>query len=212
MLVGGGRAPSGSWFRAAAAGRRLWAIDKGIDICCQQGIVPARLIGDADSADPQAWRWGEMQHIPVERFPTKKDLTDTQLALAAALKALPDCFIILTGAWGGRFDHAFSTIFSFANTVPHGCIADNKEACFFLHDQESLVLQTKKPPLAISLLPLSHSCQGVSINGVYWPLQQACLQQDFPNAVSNVLAADNTAQKFKVALRQGCLGLYMVWA
>ena len=111
LLVVGGRAPEAAWLREAAKGREVWAVDHGLDACLAAGIRPQRLIGDGDSAAPAAWQLAKEQHIPIEQFPVEKDDTDTQLALKLAREAgFPAA--IVTGAFGGRFDHALSTVTS----------------------------------------------------------------------------------------------------
>ena len=48
----------------------------------------------------------------ITKVPTKKDVTDTQLALQMIKAEYNEAVVIMTGAWGGRFDHAFSAVFS----------------------------------------------------------------------------------------------------
>ena len=111
LLVSGGRAPDVRWLREAAQGRRLIAVDHGLDACQKAGLRPASLIGDGDSASPLAWQQAKASGIPIHAFPPEKDDTDTQLALTIAQEeGMPAA--LLTGVFGGRFDHAYSTIFS----------------------------------------------------------------------------------------------------
>ena len=154
-------------------------------------------------------RVAEKLGIPIHRFPPAKDFTDTQLGLQLAEQYVPDSFFLLTGAFGGRFDHAFSTLFSFAFSGLCGGLADEKEACFFLQAEQTLQIQTRKRPKAISLLPFQESCTGVSIHGTHWPLQEAALSQMLPMAVSNELKKDSSS--FRVSLHEGTLGIYLYW-
>lgn len=209
MLIAGGHPPEGTWLQEAAQKRTLWGIDRGIESCQQADLKPSRLIGDGDSASKSSWNWGCSLPIPVERYSPIKDLTDTQLALQIAAKTYPGCFVLLTGGFGGRFDHAFSTVYSFAFSGLSGCMADEQEAIFFLQDTQSLAFHTKKRPRAISLLPLSETCTGVSIANVYWPLTDTTLKKDLPYAISNELTA--SGQDFNVSLASGTLGIYMSW-
>ncbi len=205
LLAGGGRAPAADWLCQAAGGRQLWCIDRGIDCCHRAGLVPLRLIGDGDSATEQSWQWAEENNVPIEKFPVKKDYTDTQLALEMA--AAEQKYVVLTGAMGGRFDHAYSTIFSFGHSRLHGCIADEQEAVFFLRGNEKISLTFQKHAKAISLLPLTATASGVTIQGVYWPLQDAELTQELPYAVSN----EADGEKITIALADGILAVYICW-
>ena len=207
-LVTGGRPPAANWLQEARRGK-LWAIDHGVDLCHAMKCVPDFLLGDADSASPAAWSWALAEGAPCERFDVKKDLTDTQLALAKIKEKAPDTFLLLTGAFGGRFDHAMSTLFSCAFSGLPMILADDKEACFFLHDGESLSFHAKQKPQAISLFALGSECRGLSIEGVEWPLENASLCPEKPYAVSNELAEGSSA--FHVRLQAGTLAVYLYW-
>jgi thiamine pyrophosphokinase len=212
LLVAGGKAPDPDWLAAIAQKREVWCADSGIDSCFQNNIKVHHLVGDGDSATKNGWNWAIEQGIPIERFSTKKDLTDTQLALKKISEIHPEAFVILSGVWGGRFDHAFSNIFSLAGAKDFGvnaCAADEKEVMFILNGPEELHLEFHDSPHAISLLPLSKSCQPVSIRGVYWELDHVCLEQHMPYAISNELVDGN--HKIQVSVESGCLGVYLQW-
>ena len=204
LLVIGGRPPAIDWLKEAAKSRILWAVDRGIDICHQADIPPSYLLGDGDSASKTSWEWGASHPIPVDTYPSEKDLTDTQLALE---KLPADSFALITGAFGGRFDHTFANIYSCAHSVPC-CLADDQELLLFLKDAMTLHIACREMPHAISLLPLTEVCSGVSIEGVHWPLRNALLCQKLPNAVSNI----PEKKEFPIALQKGILGVYLHYA
>lgn len=212
VLVSGGQAPAKSWLKQVIQNRPLWCADHGVDICKEAECVPWQLVGDGDSASPQAWQWAIDNGSLITKVPAKKDVTDTQLALQMIKAEYNEAAIIMTGAWGGRFDHAFSAVFSFQGFTKgkvRGCVADQNEVMFFLRDEDNITLRFKKQPKAISLLPLSGECSGVSINGVYWPLDQVMLNNNLPYAVSNeVNSKENTIW---VSQKKGLLGVYLYW-
>lgn len=203
LLVIGGRPPATEWLQEAAKERILWAVDRGIDVCRRAELRPKYLLGDGDSASRVAWAWGKALAIPVDTYPSEKDLTDTQLAL----EKLPrHSFTVITGAFGGRFDHAFANIFSCANAPIPCCLADEQEVLAFLKDNMELHILCHQKPQAISLLPLTEECSGITISGVHWSLQNARLHQRLPNAVSNVL---EETTEFPISLKKGILGVYL---
>lgn len=205
LLVGGGRAPARSWLRTAAAGRSIWCIDHGIDCCHAAGIVPERFIGDGDSSSAGAREWAKNHSAGFFTFPPEKDLTDTQLTL----KMLPpDASVVLTGAFGKRFDHAFSTIYSFAHTGISGLLADEQEMLIPIHPHSGISVKFLSPPEAVSLLPLTAECTGVSLSGVKWPLTAAVLPAALPYAVSNEL---KNADTVSVSVNNGIIGFYACW-
>ncbi len=215
LLVGGGRQPSKDWLQEAAKGRTLWCIDHGVDICHELGLVPKLLLGDFDSCNIDSLQWAKDKGTSIEEFEVHKDFTDTQAALAKAKE--DDHYTILTGALGKRFDHTYSTIYSFGYSGINGCIADEQEAVFFLHEGEQLTvtLNSVKSPKAISLLPITDTVQGVTTRGLYWELKEAKLTQSRPYAVSNIPAhnTDHTAATdagtFTVSIAKGILALYI---
>ena len=209
LVAAGGRAPKNTWLKAAAPSRHLWAVDRGLECILSAGLTPERLIGDGDSASPAAWKHAVASDIPVEKFPVEKDFTDTDLALQKIKAENPSAFITLTGAFGGRFDHAFTTMYSFLGSGLAGCLADDRECMFLLHGPAQLTVELHKHPLAVSLLPMKPEVTGVNISGVHWPLQNTTLQQEKTLSVSNRLADGNSS--CTVSLTQGKLGVYFVW-
>lgn len=213
LLIAGGRPPAGEWLKQVCAGREVWCVDKGIDSCWRQEIRPQRMIGDGDSALKDSWQWGASLGIPVEKHPVEKDLTDLQLALQRAGEVHENLQVLLTGVWGGRFDHAFANLYSLLGSkqwgVKQGCAADEQEVLLLLEGPNQVSFQTKELPAAISLLPMSSSCTGVSIGGTHWPLQEVILEQALPYAISN--CTDSVAQKVQVKVNTGWLGVYLCW-
>ncbi|WP_026760296.1 thiamine diphosphokinase [Selenomonas ruminantium] len=206
LLITGGRAPAAAWLQELPPVAKLFAADHGLDTCHAQNIRPDYILGDGDSAAPAIWEWGKSLGVPVEEFPAAKDLTDTQLALAK-MKNAPA--ILITGAFGGRFDHLYSLMFSCAHHKVPCIISDEQETIAFVKKDEELTFHFNIHPQAISLLPFTAACTGVTINNVRWPLTNATLTQTFPNAISNELLPNQS--KLTVNIKQGILGIYCHW-
>lgn len=208
LLTAGGRRPDEKFFMALTRGRKIFAIDKGIEICRDLNILPEILIGDFDSAESSAVNWAIENKIPIERHPVDKDLTDTQLTLNLIEKSysLPSTpyFLILTGIFGGRFDHLFSNVFTCAAAKVTTCLVDEREIIFFVRGGETLTVNFFIRPMAMSLLPVTEICEGVTLKNVHWELEGATLKQNFPNAVSNRVEADT----IKISAESGTLAVY----
>lgn len=205
LFVGGGRPPSVDWFKDVASGRKIFCIDKGIELCRACEVIPTFLIGDFDSANQSAVDWARTKKIPVEKYPVDKDFTDTQLALKRAEEIFGEHVAILTGAFGGRFDHLYSTIFTCAAWNRKIILADEREMIFYLRGGEDVTINFFKKPLAVSLLPMSETCEGVITKNLHWELDGATLTQSFPNAVSNRIDND----KIFVKVERGTLAIYL---
>lgn len=211
LLVTGGRPPAGDYMRSLGSYMEygeLWAADHGVDACYAAGLLPDRLLGDGDSASIASWGWAQAAGVPVERFPVAKDLTDTQLALTEMADAGAPA-IVMTGAFGGRFDHAYSTIFSAAHSSVPCVLIDEQEAIFFVQAGESIGVTLEAHPKAISLLPITEACCGVTTKNLRWELDSATLTSSMPSAVSNELVP--AASDFSIAVARGTLAVYLYW-
>lgn len=217
LMVLGGRAPRAEWLRdfAESIGAEVWAVDSGVDACRISGILPGVLIGDGDSASPEAWQWACGNGAVEKQFLRDKNLTDFQLALALwhedpqARRKMP----VVTGCFGGRLDHLISNLQSFSSapsrgkTQPTRCLIDDHEGIFLLYSEDEAKFSFKGKPFVVSLLPFSNCCSGVSIEGVRWPLKDITLERGFPWAISNEVIGCETAEIF-VRCGRGILGVY----
>ena len=212
VMVLGGRAPSAGWLRKIPCSE-VWAVDRGLEACRRAAIAPDIVIGDGDSCSAETLSWAEQAGVPFERFNSDKDLTDFQLALRIFAQKNKNTKknIFLTGAFGGRFDHLWSLTASFVNfqssQVPF-CIADDREGVLLLHGEESASLEFSAPPKAISLIPFTQQCCGVSIDGARWLLKDRALRFAEPFSISNRLESGNTA---RISVSSGTLGAYWIF-
>jgi thiamine pyrophosphokinase len=206
VVVLGGRAPRASWLRSVASGKVVWAADRGAEACKSAEIAPTYALGDFDSIGEEGEAWLERLGVETERYPADKDYTDFQLCLNRA-----EGDLLVTGCWGGRFDHAFANVFS----IPWGrewgaevrAFADESEVLIPLAGEAALALAFRTRPLALSLLPLDALCAGVTIHGTKWELDGAELSLGRPYAVSNVPVEDRVTVK----IEKGSVGVYCLF-
>ena len=204
LFIGGGKFPSEKYFLQLAENRKIFCIDRGIELCRKLNILPKILIGDFDSANKNSLDWAKKNKIPIERHPVEKDFTDTQLAINFAERSEKNFSAVMTGVFGGRTDHLFSNIFICANSTKKFFLADDREIIFYLRGGESAEIHFEKKPLSVSLLPMSEICEGVTTKNLHWELENSTLQQNFPNAVSNRIESD----KIKISVESGTLAIY----
>ena len=202
ILIAGGRKPSADWFSTVKMNRRIFCVDHGVDFCKENDIVPEILIGDLDSATGDSIKWALDNSVKIERHPVDKDFTDTQLALN---HINDNAFAIITGAFGGRLDHLYSILFTCANSSIKNCLCDEHETVLFVNAGESLSIEFKIKPIALSLMPMIEICQGVKIDGVHWSLNCAELRQSLPNAISNRIESNTV----NISLKEGKLAVYL---
>ena len=204
LLVAGGRVPNADYFISLAQGRKVFAVDKGIEICRACNILPEMLIGDFDSAEKNALDWAVSNNVKTVRHPVEKDFTDTQLALEPLPK---NTSIIVTGIFGGRFDHLYSNIFTCAN-YKNIVLADEREIIFYIRGGESVAVNFFQIPMAVSLLPVTEICEGVTTENLHWELSNATLKQNLPYAISN--RAENP--EIKISIESGILAVYFCFS
>jgi len=212
LLVAGGRKPSIPWLLEAAQGRIVWAIDRGVDICMEAGLLPTLVLGDADSASKRLLKAARSRGVEALLVPREKNETDLQIALRTLLERFDQPTAILTGCWGGRFDHTWSNVMSVVGALRNGLgfavMVDHRELLAVVRGGGAMTLSYGKTPCAVSLLALSERCSGVSIGGVHWPLEGTVLEKDVPYAISNRACEGMDTCS---GIEEGDLGLYVSW-
>ena len=171
------------------------AADGGWRWCRSAGLTPDLLLGDFDSL-------GEVPAFDhILRVPVEKDDTDMMLAVKKAL-AMGARDVLLLGGLGGRLDHTYANIQTLAYLLEHrasGTLADENHLVSMV-DQGSAVLSLEYRYL--SVFAYSGVCEGVTITGAEYPLENAVLEPSFPLGVSNRHAP---GQQMKVSVEKGTL-------
>lgn len=181
----GGRAVAGV---PPAAGAIVIAADSGLDAAVAAGLRPTTLVGDLDSISAAGRAWAADHGVTVEAFPTDKNATDTELAVAAAARS-GATHLTLLGGGGDRLDHLLGTL---------GALGGEHTAGFatvaaWLGGTRIHVARAHQPVAAdlaagttFSVVALHGPCTGVSISGARWPLHDACLAAGSTHGISNL--------------------------
>lgn len=162
----------------------LIACDRGWQYAREMNLIPDLIVGDFDSS-PQP-----VTDIPIERVPTRKDDTDTMLAVRRALeRGYRNVLIACT--FGGRMDHAYANLQTAAFLVSHGASARlvgvDTDALAFTGGTQRF---SRRDGWSLSVFSLSDHCTGVSIHGTKYECDNVSLTNTFPLGVSNTWAAD----------------------
>ena len=209
LALAGGRSPEGFWLQELVGlypDSYVFCADKGVDYCLGNNLLPYSVVGDADSAGEAAFVRAQQLGAKVARYPREKDATDLQLLL----QALPEGDVVISGIWGGRFDHLYSNVFSLAAYAQRKrktvILADDQEIMILVRAGENLKVKfSGKKPQDISLLPLTKATK-VSLQGVHWPLESKTLSMYEPYAISNCL--EQAANALACGCEEGQVGLY----
>ena len=157
--------------------------DGGTRHTYHMGILPDVIIGDLDSSQGQYIEYYKEKNIPVIKYSSDKDKTDTHICLEYAMERFDD--IILLGATGSRLDHTLGNISILRLAADQGkkaAILDDNNEIYVVKDRISL--NGRKEDI-LSLIPLSTKVEGIELTGVYYPLKDAVMEIGNPYGVSN---------------------------
>lgn len=179
-------------------------VDSGARHCRKLQIVPDYLIGDFDSISEEDFTALAEAGASVMRFPSEKDMTDSELAIEVACEK--GCRrITLLGAIGSRIDHTLSNLLLLKKLTDlnvEGVIVNEKNEIRMIRDH--IELKSEKDTF-LSLLPVAENAVGVTTGGLYYPLTDATLEIGSSWGVSNRFTDDVAT----VTVRQGYLLVIM---
>jgi len=159
------------------------AADEGIDNALSLGIEVDLLVGDLDSASPDA----AGRARSVERHPVDKDETDLELALAAALAAGMES-VTVVGTIGGRVDHALGNLLVISADRWKDLRIDLRiDGARGWVVRDRLEISGTVDDL-VSLLAIGGQATGVTTTGLAWPLSDDVLEPGAGLGLSNRLA------------------------
>ena len=156
----------------------LIAADGGLKHLQKLGIQPDEILGDFDS----------LGYIPADSrvFPVEKDDTDAMLAARRGLALGYREFLFYGSLDGPRLDHTVANFQTLQFLADHG-------ASGFLIGRHQLATVVKNGSLffpagcegTVSVFCMGADAQGVTLNGLYYPLEKGKLTSGFPLGVSN---------------------------
>jgi thiamine pyrophosphokinase len=182
-----------------APGDYVIAADRGYDSLMAFGVRPDLVVGDFDSLGHTP------SHSNVIQLPAEKDDTDMIFALRKGLELGYRRFVLLGGV-GGRLEHTYANLQLLDFLTTHGAqgfLAGEKTVATALRDGEMTFPASMSGYL--SVLCNSGTAEGVTLEHLKFPLQNASLSGSFPLGVSNQF----TGEPAKVGVRSG--SLILIW-
>jgi thiamine pyrophosphokinase len=165
--------------------RALWseaqlvvAADGGYRFARQGGLRVDLLVGDLDSLDDGSVAQAEAAGVEVRRHPVRKDRTDGELAVEAALESGAG-ELLLAGALGGGLDHVLGHIAVLRRAAGRGVrsrLVSPSMAATVLAAPAGVRLSAP-PPARVSLVALSSTAL-VTLRGLSYPLERGTLTSD----------------------------------
>ncbi len=184
------------------------AADGGARHAAPLGMTIDVWVGDGDSIGADALDALETAGVELRRVAAAKDESDSELAVAAALDRGATTVVVL-GAFGGpRLDHALANIGLLAMpALDSGAmiLLDARTRLRLLRaDAANRPVELDLPGRVgdiVSLLPFGTGVEGVTTDGLEWPLRDEPLPAGPARGLSNVRARSDAS----VRLRHGLL-------
>ncbi len=189
VIIANGPMPKAALYeRLIATNDLIVCVDGGVKNALALGFKPQVVVGDLDSLDPGLRKQLEEAGCRFVDHPSRKDATDSELAVLYALSQ-GATEIVMLGALGGRIDHALANVMLLALPELKGIkarIIDVGQEILLIGDEAEI---DGEPGDTLSLLPLTGDVTGVYTQGLEYPLQGGTLKFGAARGVSNVLTA-----------------------
>ncbi len=149
------------------------------------GLQPDLIVGDLDSIHAEDRKRIETTAgIPLQQHPRDKNETDLELALQAAVELKPSA-IVIVGALGKRLDQALGNIAMLSSPALASVdvrLDDGLEEAWFCRGRARI---EGRPGDIVSLIPWGAAVEGVSTQGLRWPLTSETLYPERTRGISN---------------------------
>ena len=196
VIISGGKAPSDVLLKSEIEHSDIIiCADSGADCLYFNKIIPNYLIGDFDSINPKVFEYFKNSSCKIIKYPSKKDFTDTFLAVEKAIQ-LKVTDIILLGCTGSRIDHFMGNI----NILSY-CLNKNIEAV--LKDDNNNVFLKKHSFILrnngykyFSLLAFNGTVSGLTLSDVKYQLDNYNLTIGDSLTISNEFISEYANIKF----------------
>lgn len=172
--------------------------DGGANYARKLGITPNVILGDMDSISNETMAF--YKDITSIHYPTKKDETDTELAIEHAIQKGATEVTVL-GALGSRLDHSLGNIYlltRFLDAGVEGKIVNENNSIYLINKNKRFEFPVG---IIISLLPIGGDVEGINITGFEYPIVNGRMTMKNPYGISNV----TSLEKQRIVLEKGML-------
>ena len=162
------------------------AADSGYNNAKAMGITPHLLVGDFDSLGKSNIPSG----IKTVELPEEKDVTDTHVAVDAAIENGASQIVII-GGLDGRLDHTLSNLAileAMSELGVHAVITNGHNRARYIRSTSALLARSGFK--YVSLIAADDVVKGVTLEGFKYPLTNAKLSRKFQYAVSNEIVGN----------------------
>ena len=183
-----------------STGATVVAADEGLDSVLAVGLRADVAVGDFDSASGAALEAAKAAGTRVVRHPQAKDQTDLELALDEAAAMAPRRIVVI-GAADGRLDHLLGALLLLGSERYASFEIDALLGPATAHVVRGGRRFEGEPGELVSLLALHGPAEGVTTDGLAYPLRGETLLSGSSRGVSNVFVTVEA----QVAVTRGVL-------
>jgi thiamine pyrophosphokinase len=169
------------------AARAVVAADGGLDRAAALGLDVDVVVGDLDSASPEALERAEALGVRVVRHPAAKEATDLELALDEAV-ALGAARVLVVASDGGRLDHLLASLLLLGFERYAALELDALVGGALVHVIRGGRTLRGAAGELVTLLALAGPAVGVTTDGLEYPLSGETLEPGSSRGVSNVFS------------------------
>jgi thiamine pyrophosphokinase len=165
------------------------------------GLTPDLIIGDLDSIDPALLPKESGQKPQIIRYPAAKDYSDLELAVEHAVKLQPEEILIIGALGGSRVDHSLFNLMLLKIPLASGIparIIDHRQELILVTD--NLVIEGF-PGSYVSLFPVTAEVEGLTTEGLKYPMHNDSLYPGSSRGLSNELIGS----RGRVSISRGIL-------
>ena len=182
---------------------RVICADSGVDYALLNNIRVDEVFGDLDSISATGKEYIKVKDIPLNQYPCEKDMTDTELAIRSTDK---ESDVLLICSLQGRPDHVLTNILLVSRLRSEGrsiICSDGRTDIIPLFGKDHISINGIIDPKtkAISLIPITDKVDGVTTEGLYYPLNNATIVRGSSYTNSNEIS-DNSGS-FSVSVDKG---------
>nr|WP_314276829.1 thiamine diphosphokinase [uncultured Peptostreptococcus sp.] len=177
------------------------AVDGGANHLYKMGIVPNYILGDLDSIDNDVRSYYENSNVVFKKFPSKKDETDSQLAVLL-VEEVGLLGIDIYAGLGGRIDHELANIQLLYYILDRGMyprIISDKEEIYILKDDE-MNLKGNIGDI-VSIIPIRGDVRGLTLTNMEYSVDELDLKYSVTRGISNVMNSEDVF----INVRDGCI-------
>ncbi|MBP7175784.1 MAG: thiamine diphosphokinase [Thermoclostridium sp.] len=190
LVVGSGNVEASVLLQQTASLAKLViCADGGARHCKQADITPHVIVGDFDSIDVNLLQAYEKEGVELKKYEPRKDFTDMELALEYAAEH-GATRIFMMGAMGSRLDHSLSNLQLLHKLMDkgiRGVILNENNRVYLIRDKIKI---SRMDGYKLSLLPATPIVEGVTTEGLTWPLFNFTMTMGTGLGISNEFAED----------------------